>query len=240
MSEPELFVVATPIGNPDDLTLRAIDVLKGCDWIICEEFKPARRLLSRLDIQKPLEQLNEHNSRNQTPVLFARIVEEKAKVCLISDGGTPVFADPGQQLVQLCRQNNVTVTPVPGANSLMAALMAAGVDVKRFFYGGFPPRKTSERQQFFRSMLSLPVNTWVFLDTPYRLTALMKDVQSIFGDTFQCTICYKLTMLEERFYKGTASDLLKNVVPELPKGEFVLLIQRQKKHKQGRSSRGKG
>ena len=153
-SSSKLYVVATPIGNPDDITLRALKVLKEADFVICEEFKVGSRLLKFYDIKKPLELLNEHNEPEKTRELIQRLLMNGEKAVLISDAGTPLFADPGSNLVRECHQNGIPVKPVPGASSLMAALMAAGLKTDKFLYYGFLPANKEERRKELKQLPS--------------------------------------------------------------------------------------
>lgn len=143
----KLYLVATPIGNYEDITLRALNVLKSVDFIICEEFKDARRFLSQYQITKELFSLNEHNEKEVADELLFKIVEGKS-AALISDCGTPLFSDPGHLLVELCISQNIDVVPIPGANSILPALTGSGLDFEKFYYYGWlSPKKDIRKQQ---------------------------------------------------------------------------------------------
>lgn len=219
----KLYLVSTPIGNPDDITLRAIKILQSSDVIACEEIKPARRLLSNYDIQKELIPLNEHNE-NESAKDVVRLIQTGKKVSLISDGGAPLFSDPGHFLVDLCIQNNIQIVPVPGANSIIPALTASGLDIEKFYYYGWlSPNKTQRRKEL--KQLTNLKELIVILDTPYRLTQLVNDVSLIFGKEQKIVVCYKLTMDEELILRGSASQVLNEIQTKKLKGEFVLLIE---------------
>ena len=170
---PILYVVATPIGNPDDITLRALKILKEVDLVICEEYKNGSRLLKKYGIKNSLIELNEHNEKEQSEYILKEILMEGKTAALISDAGAPLFADPGGNLVSMCHYYNIKVKPIPGASSLISALMGAG-NVKKFVYYGFLPANKIKRKEAIKK---LPKNIdIILLETPYRLKQLLKDL----------------------------------------------------------------
>lgn len=226
MIENKLYVVATPIGNYEDITFRALKILKEVDFIICEEFKSGSRLLRNFEIKKPLESLNEHNENQQTAYLLERLMNNKETAALISDAGTPLFADPGNNLVWQCHQNGIPVIPIPGASSIMTALMASGLTMEQFLYYGFLPANTEKR---LKALQKLPSNyDLVILETPYRLKPLLRDMKKILGGNRQAILAYKLTMPEEKIFWGNLNEL-SLMTQELPKGEFVLILKKFRK-----------
>jgi 16S rRNA (cytidine1402-2'-O)-methyltransferase len=221
----KLYIVSTPIGNYEDITLRAIRLIKECDLLICEEYKEARRLLSHLKIQKELIALNEHNEKEVTDEIIIQIKEGKS-AALISDCGTPLFSDPGHYLVKVAIQNKIDVVPVPGASSLLAALVGSGMDFEKFYYYGWlSPKKEIRRKQLYD--LRKIKDTIVILDTPYRLQSLLEDVTKIIGENVSVVLAYELTKENEKFYRGNAGNILNAVERENLKGEFVLIIKNQ-------------
>lgn len=219
----KLNLVSTPIGNPDDITLRALKILKESDLIVCEELKPARRLLSNYEIQKELVPLNEHNE-NESAREVIRLIKEGKTVSVISDGGAPLFSDPGHYLVELCIQNSIQVVPVVGANSLIPALTGSGLDIEKFYYYGWlSPNKEQRRKEL--NLLKNRKELIVILDTPYRLLKLLVDVEMIFGKKQSIVLAYKLTMPEEKFFRGEISQIRSQIEKARLKGEFVLLIE---------------
>src|SRR3990170_7422497 len=177
----KLYLVSTPIGNYEDITLRALRILKEVDFIICEEFKEARRLLSQYRIEKELFALNEHNENEIANEILLKILNGKS-AALISDAGTPLFSDPGHLLVELCISQGIDVIPAPGANSLLPALIGSGFDFEKFYYYGWlSPKKNIRRKQLLD--LKRRKEVIVLLDTPYRLQRLLTDVVNIFGKT---------------------------------------------------------
>lgn len=216
-----LYIVATPIGHPDDITLRAIETLKNADAVVCEEYKPGSTLLKRLGIVgKELVLLNEHNEPEVAADLLTRLLNGQS-LALFSDCGTPVFSDPGHYLIQLAASSGVKVSPVPGASSLMAALSVLDFHLERFFFAGFPPRDPAARRKlltYYRT-LKMPI---VLMDTPYRLGALLEDVIKVFGKGIWVTVAFDMTLPTETIYRGEAADVRSQVGPR--KGEFILVV----------------
>ena len=221
-SKSKLYVVSTPIGNSDDITLRALKVLEEVDFVICEERKIGSKFLKSVGISKPMELLNEHNENEQTQKLIIRLYEESA--ALISDAGTPLFADPGNELVRMCHKNNIRVVPVPGVSSLLAALMGSGSRLERFLYYGFLPANKDKR---LSALKKLPADLdLVFLEAPYRLKPFLRDLTKILGNHRQGIIAYKLTYPQEQFFWGNLKELAV-MTENLPKGEFVFILKRR-------------
>ena len=224
----KLYLVATPIGNHEDITLRALNILKSVDFIICEEFKDARRLLSQYQISKVLFSLNKHNEKDNADELLLKLVEGQS-AALISDCGTPLFSDPGHLLVDLCISQNIDVIPIPGASSLLPALTGSGFDIEKFFYYGWlSPKKDIRKQQLMK--LKSMNEVIVLMDTPYRLKSLLEDIVKIFGKNIAVVLAYQLTMGNEKFYRENAAELLKISFERNLKGEFVLIINNRKNY----------
>jgi 16S rRNA (cytidine1402-2'-O)-methyltransferase len=218
-----LFLVATPIGNVDDITFRALEVLKSADLIVYEERREGERLMRHYGITKPAESLNEHNEAAASQHIL-RHLQSGLNVALISDGGTPVFSDPGSILVRRAMQEGVRVVPVPGASSLMPALTVSGFPIDRFvFHGWLSPKK--ERRRAELKQLMLEKRTIVLMDTPYRLVSLLRDLADIFGDVRRVCIAFNLTMPDERIFHGTSAGLFRELGAAELKGEFVVVIE---------------
>ncbi|PJA98407.1 MAG: 16S rRNA (cytidine(1402)-2'-O)-methyltransferase [Ignavibacteriales bacterium CG_4_9_14_3_um_filter_30_11] len=218
----KLYIVSTPIGNYDDITLRALKILKEVDFIICEEFKEARRLFTNYEIKKELFNLNEHNEKEVINDLLLKIVNGQS-AALISDCGTPLFSDPGHLFVDVLISQNIDVIPVPGVNSLLPALIGSNFDFEKFYYYGWlSPKKDIRRQQLFK--LKSIKEVIVLMDTPYRLKSLMFDIVKMLGKNIPVVVAFELTMKGERFYRGTAESILKQVEAKNLKGEFVLIV----------------
>ncbi len=218
----KLYLISTPIGNFDDITLRALKLLKEVDFIICEEFKEGKRLLSHYHIEKEIMALNEHNEEEVVNDIILKILSGK-NGALISDCGTPLFSDPGHLLVDLCISQKIDVIPVPGASSLLPALVGSGLDFEKFFYYGWlSPKKDIRRQELFK--LRQMKYVIVILDTPYRLRTLLSDIVKVMGKNIPVVLAFELTKKDEKFYRGRAEEILKIVEEKNLKGEFVLLI----------------
>jgi len=217
-----LYIVSVPIGNYDDITLRALNVLRKADFIICEEYREARRLFSKYKIEKDLVELNEHNEEEASDEILQMILNGKS-AALISDCGTPLFSDPGHLLVDLAIQNKIDVVPIPGVSSLLAALVGSGLNFEKFYYYGWlSPKKDIRRKQLLD--LKRRKGTIVLMDTPYRLKTLMEDVVKLLGANVPCVLAFELTKEKEKFYRGNAGNILSHVEKENLKGEFVIII----------------
>ena len=218
----KLYLVSTPIGNYEDITFRAIRILKDVEFIICEEFKDARRLLSYFKIEKELLSLNEHNESEVVNDIILKISGGKS-AAVISDCGTPLFSDPGHLLVELSISQNINVIPIPGTNSLLPALIGSGLDFEKFYYYGWlSPNKQTRRKQLLD--LKKIKEVIVILDTPYRLKSLMSDIVKVLGKNIRTVLAFQLTMKDENFFRGTAEDILKIAEQKNLKGEFVLML----------------
>ncbi|MBT8381744.1 MAG: 16S rRNA (cytidine(1402)-2'-O)-methyltransferase [Ignavibacteria bacterium] len=217
-----LYIVSTPIGNYNDITLRAVNVLGSVNFIICEEFKDARRLLSHLKINKELFELNEHNETEATNDLLSKIKSGNT-AALISDCGTPLFSDPGHQLIKMCIANKVQIIPIPGTDSLLPALVGSGFKLDSFYYYGWlSPKKDLRRKQLLD--LKKKKELIVLMETPYRLKTLLRDVVKIMGGEIRCALAYELTKPKEKFYRGKTKNVLEVAEKENLKGEFVLIL----------------
>ncbi len=223
-----LYIVSTPIGNIEDITLRALKVLNEVDFIICEEFKEAARLLSHYKIKKELFSLNEHNEKEASIELLQKIKEGK-NAALISDCGTPLFSDPGYLLVQLCIESNIEIVPIPGANSLLAALVGSGFKLDKFFYAGWISPKKDLRKKELHQLKSIK-ELIILMETPYRLKSILTDITKVFGENTHIVLAFDLTMPSEKFFRGKIGEIQKAVEKENLKGEFVIIIDNRLKN----------
>ncbi len=214
-----LYVVATPIGNYEDLSLRAIETLKSCDLVIGEEKREVELLLKRAGaFPKPYELLNEH-SKPQDLEALAKECATKT-VALVSDCGTPGFCDPGADLVRLCRQKKIEIKTLPGPSSLMALLSLTGHRIDEFYFMGFLPRETEARTKKLNTLTKIQVPT-ILMDTPYRLKKLLEEIQTLLPQK-QLFLGCDFTQDSESIYEGTATQIQSQLKSE--KAEFVLLI----------------
>jgi len=218
----QLYVVSTPIGNLDDITIRAIAVLQSMDVIVCEEMKEARRLLDYYDINKELLELNEHNDTEAT-ITAVKLLAAGKKIALISDAGTPVVADPGSLLVAAAIRYGYPVHVVPGPSSILTALVRSGMPMDQFLYAGMLSRKKDERVHQVR-MLALEPRTMVLLDTPYRLTTVLGALAEVMPDRRAYIGC-NLTMPNESHHYGTLSELHEHFKTNRFRGEYAIVIE---------------
>ncbi len=217
----KLYIVATPIGNPEDITLRALKVLASVDAVICEERRAGSTLLKRLGVTpRELLPLNEHNEPAEAAQIALRMVKGE-NFALISDAGTPVFADPGAALIRQAVEYGVETVPVPGPSSLMAALSVLDFKLEQYVFGGFLSRAPEQRRKELQRLrgMRMPV---VLLDTPYRLNALLDDIARVFGQNQRLTLAFDLTLPGEMICRGAPAEI-KAMVGQR-KGEFVLII----------------
>lgn len=224
-----LYVVATPIGNMDDMTPRAIATLKAVDIIACEDTRTSGKLLAHFNIEAKTWAYHEHNSEVQTPKII-EMIQNGHPVALISDAGTPLVSDPGFQLVQAAHSAGVKVVPVAGVSAVIAALSAAGLPSDRFSFIGFLPAKTHGRQKQLTDLKERS-ETLIFYEAPHRIIASLEDMQAVFGGDRPVTYCRELTKTFETVRKTTLSELIDFVSadPNQQKGEIVLVVGGQLK-----------
>ena len=220
-----LFVVATPIGNLGDLTPRALETLKGVAAICAEDTRHTRQLLAHFGVEKPLVALHEHNEGDAAAALVARLLAGDS-LALVSDAGTPLVSDPGFRLVRAAREAGITVSPVPGASALIAALSVAGLPSDRFIFEGFLPAKAGARRERLATLASEP-RTLIFYESAHRIEEALADAAAAFGADRCAVIARELTKLFETVLDGTLAELAGRVQadPNQRKGEFVLLVQ---------------
>lgn len=218
---PGLHVVSTPIGNLDDVTLRALKVLAGADLVACEDTRVTGRLLERYAIDAMLVPYHEHNAALQRPKLLARLAEGQA-VALVSDAGTPLVSDPGYRLVEEATRAGHQVTPVPGASAALAALVVAGLPTDRFLFDGFLPPKQAGRRARLSELARIPASLVLF-ETGPRLAESLADMADILGAR-PAAICRELTKLHETVSRGTLPTLAADTVGTEPKGEIVVVV----------------
>lgn len=226
-----LYIVATPIGNLDDMTPRAIDTLKAVDIIACEDTRTSGKLLSHFNIEGKTWAYHEHNSEVQTPKIIEMIQQGHA-VALISDAGTPLVSDPGFQLVQAAHEAGVKVVPVAGVSAAIAALSVAGLPSDKFSFIGFLAAKTHGRVKQLEALLDRN-ETLIFYEAPHRIVACLEDMRAVFGDDRPVTYCRELTKTFETVRKTTLAELSSFVQsdPNQQKGEIVLVLGGQLKAK---------
>ena len=222
-SSGTLYVVGTPIGNLDDLSARARDVLAAVDLIAAEDTRRTGRLLSSIEVNGTLIAYHEHNERQQTPALIARL-EKGESLALVSDAGMPTISDPGLRLVRAALAEDLPVVTVPGPTAAVAALTIAGLATDRFVFEGFLPRRSGPRRQRLE-LLQNEARTMIFYEAVHRVTETIEMLEELFGSDRQAAIARELTKLHEQIYTGTLAELSSELGEGIPlKGEFVLLV----------------
>jgi 16S rRNA (cytidine1402-2'-O)-methyltransferase len=216
-----LYIVATPIGNLEDITLRALRVLKEVDVIACEDTRQTLKLLSHFDIHKPLVSYHEHNEITRAPELVIQL-EQGAKIALVSDAGTPAISDPGQHLIALALRHGIRVVPIPGASAFVAALAASGMPTEQFSFVGFLPARQSERRKALRALAAEPA-TLVLYEAPHRLLDALEDAVEILGNR-PAAIARELTKIHEEFLRDRLQDLAAAARRKPLRGEITILI----------------
>src|SRR5437762_7918668 len=199
-----LYLVATPIGNLEDITLRALRILKEVDQIACEDTRHTQKLLTHYDIHKPLVSYHEHNELTRALELVIAL-EQGTKIALVSDAGMPLVSDPGHRLVTLCLRHQIPVVPIPGPSALLASLSASGLPNEEFLFVGFLPARSSERRRALEH-LRIENRTIVLYEAPHRIEESIADAQQILGDRPAC-LAREVTKLHEEFLRGKLSDL---------------------------------
>jgi 16S rRNA (cytidine1402-2'-O)-methyltransferase len=216
-----LYLVATPIGNLEDMTLRGLRVLRECDLVATEDTRTTGRLLAHFGIDKPLISYFEHNKLARLDRLLAAL--HTGNVALVSEAGTPVLSDPGYELVCAALEHGVPVVPVPGPSSLTAALSVSGLPGDRFLFLGFLPRRSAERRRLLGELVGERA-TLIAFEAPHRLVAALDDLLATLGGDRRCAICRELTKLYEEVWRGTLAGACAEWEVREPRGEFTLVI----------------
>jgi 16S rRNA (cytidine1402-2'-O)-methyltransferase len=218
-----LYVVSTPIGNLDDITIRAIEALRKADLIACEDTRKSRVLLQRLQISTNLVSLHRFSESSKTNMILERLAQGQ-NVALISDAGTPAISDPGHRLVRAAQHAGITVVPIPGPSSITAALSVSGMDCASFVYLGFAPRKDEQRRSFFRGIVS-EKRTCIFFETPHRIVATLNIGSAVLGSR-RIALFRELTKLHEEIVVGTAAEIHTQFASrESVKGEIIVVVE---------------
>lgn len=214
-----LYIVATPIGNLEDITLRALRVLKEADLIACEDTRHTRKLLSHFQISKPTVSYHEHNEHERAGELLMRL-EEGLNIALVSDAGTPLISDPGFRIINDAIAHGISVVPIPGPSAVIAALSASGLPTSEFTFVGFLPAKRAARKARFKQLANLE-STLVVYEAPHRIRETIEDAREFLGER-ECVIAREITKLHEEFLRAPLSEIA--IPAEKARGEIVLLI----------------
>jgi 16S rRNA (cytidine1402-2'-O)-methyltransferase len=218
---PSLFIVPTPIGNLEDITLRALSVLKMVDMVLAEDTRKSITLLKHFNIEKPLRSFHQHNEHR----ILQRVVEEiqsGSKMALISDAGTPGISDPGFMLVRACVEAGVEVISLPGATALIPALVNSGLPSDRFCFEGFLPHKKGRKKRL--EELQAEKRTMVFYESPHRIIKALEEFRMVFGEDRKASASRELSKIYEETIRGSLLELIMHFTTHPPKGEFVLVV----------------
>jgi 16S rRNA (cytidine1402-2'-O)-methyltransferase len=216
-----LYLVGTPIGNLEDITLRALRILKEVDQIACEDTRHTQKLLTHYNIHKPLVSYHEHNELTRAPELVLAL-EQGAKIALVSDAGMPLVSDPGHRLVTLCLRHHIPVVPIPGPSALLASLSASGLPSEEFLFVGFLPARTGERRRALEH-LRIEDRTIILYEAPHRIAECVADAREILGDRPAC-LAREVTKLHEEFLRGKLSDIAVALAERPARGEITLIL----------------
>lgn len=216
-----LYIVATPIGNLEDMTFRAVKILQSVDAIAAEDTRHTGKLLQHFQIKTPQISYHEHNRSQRLPELLEQLSE--GTIALVTDAGIPGISDPGYELVKACIEAGIQVVPIPGASASLTALSAAGLPTDRFVFEGFLPASGKERQQRLESLPS-EARTLIFYESPHRLRVSLRDLAASLGNDRQIVVARELTKLYEEFWRGTIEQAIAHYTQIEPKGEFTLVV----------------
>jgi 16S rRNA (cytidine1402-2'-O)-methyltransferase len=217
-----LYLIATPIGNLGDITLRALETLRQVDFVASEDTRKTGRLLQHFEIQKRQIAFHEHNEVKAGAKIMALLADGKS-VAVVTNAGTPGISDPGYTLVRQAIEANIPVTMIPGASAVVMALVLSGLPAHSFTFRGFPPRKSGKRRRFLAVDAASP-HTLIFYESPYRLAAFLEDALAVYGDR-PAALANELTKLYESVQRGTLSELAALFTEEEPRGEYVVVIE---------------
>lgn len=219
----KLYIVATPLGNLKDITFRAVEILTAVDLIACEDTRHTQKLLNHLGINKRSVSYHEHNEEQRSQEILSRLIDGRS-VAVVSDAGTPAISDPGYRIVRKAIANGIDVVPIPGPSAVVAALSVSGLPTDTFLFAGFLPSKPGERRRRLQELAGVRA-TLVFYEAPHRLRASLKDCRNELGDR-RAVVARELTKLHEECLRGHLSDLINRFSDRQPKGEIVLMIDR--------------
>ncbi len=215
----KIYLVATPIGNLEDITFRAISILKDVDIIAAEDTRHTLKLLNYYEISKPLISYHRHNEDVKSDVLIEKILNGQ-NIAIVTDAGTPGISDPGEEIVKEAIKNNIEIIPIPGACAFVNAIIASGLNTKQFSFYGFLPMNKKLRKKAFENILK-ENKTIIIYEAPHKLQKTLQDILDNIGD-INCVIAKELTKIHETFFRGKISELINNF--ESPKGEYIILL----------------
>lgn len=217
-----LYLIPTPIGNFEDMTLRSIETLKMVDVLFCEDTRITKQMLNRLEISKKLISSNDHNEES-TKNLAIKYLEEGKNIGIVTDRGTPIISDPGYKVVEEVIKKGYNVIPLPGANALIPALISSGVNPSPFMFYGFLNAKKSKREKELENLKKYPV-TIIFYEAPHRIIEMLESIRDIFGER-RISVSREISKLYEEIYRGTVSEVIDEINSEEIRGEFVVVVE---------------
>ena len=218
----KLYIVPTPIGNLDDITIRAVQVLKKVDLILCEDTRRSKKLLNHLGIKSQLRSHHKFNEHSEVEYIVKKIKEDR-NVAVISDAGTPGISDPGFLIVRTCLENEIEVECLPGPTALIPALMVSGISSDKFIFEGFLPIKKGRKTKL--SILALEKRTMIFYESPHKLLRTLLDFENSFGPKRKISMSRELTKLYEETIRGTVEEMKEIYKSKKPKGEYVIVVE---------------
>lgn len=223
----KIYLVATPIGNLEDITLRAIRILKEVNIIVAEDTRQTLKLLNHLEISKPMISFHRHSQEEKKNEIIKKVKEGK-NIAIVSDAGTPIISDPGEEIVKVAVEENIEVIPVPGACALIAGLIASGIDAKEFLFLGFLPLNKKTRKEKL-NIIKYAKQTTILYEAPHKLIQTLKDLKDVTKNR-QIVLAREITKIHEEYIKGTADELIEK--EKEPKGEFVIIIDKNEEEEE--------
>jgi len=225
-STGQLYLVSTPIGNIEDITLRAIEILRDSDFILCEDTRRTSKILKKYNIHKPLESYHDHNKEKKTDHII-HLLRKGKMIALVSDSGTPCISDPGFYLVRKAIEKGYRIFAIPGPSSILSALILSGLPTDRFAFEGFLPRKKGKRRTVIEKLKD-EERTTIILESPYRLLLLLQELKTQLGDR-KVSVSRELTKIYEETLRGNLTDIVSHFTRKKPKGEFVVVLEGRKR-----------
>lgn len=219
----KLYLIPTPIGNLEDMTFRAVRLLKDVSIIASEDTRNTQKLLNHFEIDTKQTSLHDHNSHDKIPYLI-RLLEEGQDIAQVSDAGMPSISDPGHDLVIACIENNISVISLPGATAGMTALIASGISPQPFYFYGFLERKKKTQIEELTELLNIP-STIIFYESPYRVLKTLENIENVFQEHTKVVLCRELTKLHEEYIRGTVKEVIEYVSNHVIKGECCILLE---------------
>lgn len=233
---PGLYIVATPIGNLEDITLRALRILRNVDLIACEDTRHTQKLLNHFEIKTPTQSYHQHNEAARAKELVQRVADGE-RIALVSDAGMPGISDPGERVIHAAVERGLNVIAIPGPSAVVTALVASGLPTEQFRFAGFLPARQGERRSVLESLAAVR-ETLIFYEAPHRIAEMLHDLEKIFGPNRRVVLARELTKIHEEFLRGTISEVCTELGRrEIAKGEITVIVGGKSGHEEGASSK---